>query len=347
MLRQPHVLVITTVEAVLTNAGYSAKSARILAENCAAAQRDGSHSHGLFRIKDYLATIKSGYVNGHPKPKIEDVAPGFVRVNADNGFAQEALAATRELLAYKVAENGIAVLAIRNSHHLGALYLDVEGFAEQGFLALAVVNSIAVVAPPGGRTSVYGTNPLAFAAPRASGPPLVFDQASSMLSHGDIQVAAREGRLLPGGTGIDKSGTPTDSPHAILNGGALSTFGGHKGAAIALMVEVLCAGLVGADFSYEVSWTDNPGASTARTGETIIVIDPRKGAAGLNPLAMRVDELVDALVDAGQARVPGDRRIRSREEAGPDILVDEQQWLALTELRSAQAGGPRRSERRG
>jgi delta1-piperideine-2-carboxylate reductase len=328
--RQPYDLVVATLQSVLEDRGYSARSAQILALNCATAHRDGSESHGLFRLKDYLAVIESGYANGSPQPTIEDAAPGFVRIDADNGFAQIALDVAKDLVVRKATENGIAILAIRNSHHLGALYLDVEQFAEQGFVALAVVNSIAVVAPPGGRRGVYGTNPLAFAAPRAAAPPLVFDQASSTLSHGDVQVAAREGRLLPEGSGIDKDGMSTGDPHAILNGGALSTFGGHKGASIALMVEVLCAALVGADFSYEVN------AETARTGETIIVIDPRKGAEKLSPLASRIDALVDTLAGAGQTRIPGDRRIRARKEAGDFVFVEENQWANLLAL----AGSP-------
>ncbi|KEA03262.1 Ldh family oxidoreductase [Agrobacterium rhizogenes] len=332
MYRQPYETVVETLELILTKHGYSARSAGILALNCATAQQDGSESHGLFRIKDYLAIIKSGYVNGDPNPKVVDVAPGFIRVDADNGFAQIALADAKERLVQKAAENGIAIVAIRNSHHLGALYLDVEDLADRGFVSLAVVNSIAVVAPPGGRAGVYGTNPMAFAAPRAEGPPLVFDQASSTMSHGDVQVAAREGRLLPEASGIDKRGIPTNSPHAILNGGALSTFGGHKGASIALMVEILCAALVGADFSYEVDWSETPGARSARTGETIILIDPRTGADGLPPLAERVGTLIEALSVAGQKRIPGDRRIKARSEANGSVPVDEKQWLALLEL---------------
>ncbi len=230
--------------------GYSETSAAILARNCATAQRDGSVSHGVFRLEHYVSTIKTGYVNGHPRPTVEDAAAGFLRADGDNGFAQIALAASADLLASKARQCGVAVLAIRNSHHLGALYLDIEDFARQGFVALAVVNSVGVVAPPGGHKGVYGTNPMAFAAPRQSGDPLVFDQASAFMALGDIQVAAREGVLLPEGAGIDREGYPTVSPQAILDGGAINTFGGHKGASIALMVELLCAGLVGASFSF-------------------------------------------------------------------------------------------------
>lgn len=320
---------VAVVTAVLTQKGYSSSSAKILSENCVSAQRDGSESHGVFRIKDYLATIASGYVNGNPTPRIEYLTPGLIRVDADNGFAQVALNFCQDDLQRNAETSGIAAVAIRNSHHLGALYLDVERFAENGFLALAVVNSIAVVAPPGGRSGVYGTNPIAFAAPRGNGPPLVFDLATSVMSHGDVQVAARKGIQLPPGTGINKQGSPTSDPSEILDGGALTTFGGYKGASIALMIEVLCAGLVGADFSFEVDWAKTPGARTARTRETVILIDPRVGRGDLPPLGERVDTLISALTEAGQTYIPGDRRIRCRANAAGGVVVTEEQWAAV------------------
>lgn len=335
-VRQPFDLVVELVERGLSNAGYSLEAAGVLARNCVQTQYDGSESHGLFRLRDYVSTLKSGYLNPAPEPKLEDVAPGFLRVDADNGFAQIAIVAAAPLLKEKAEKNGIVILAVRNSHHLGALYHDIEGFAEQGLIAIAVVNSMAVVAPPGGKRGVYGTNPIAFAAPRASGPPLVFDLATSTMAHGDVLMAAREGRLLPDGTGVDSEGDPTSDPHAILNGGALSTFGGHKGAAISLMVEILCAALVGADFSYEVDWTNHPGAITARTGETIIVIDPRKGAAALPSLAARVDALVAELVAAGQARMPGDRRLRARDTGQGFVSMSDEEWQTVKALASME-----------
>lgn len=337
MIQVPTPEALEKVAAVLGAHGYAHPVARVLAANCLAAQRDGSHSHGLFRLKDYLATMADGTVNGHPAPRVEDVAPGFVRVDADNGFAQVALESARRLLTDKVHQNGIAILAIRNSHHLGALYLDVERFADEGFVALAVVNSGLFAAPPGARRAVYGTNPMAFAAPRASGSPVVFDQASSTMAHGDLQIAAQRGARLPESFGIDSRGCPTDDPNAILNGGALSTFGGHKGASIALMVEILCAALVGADFSHQLPAQGLTHARTARTGETIIVIDPRAGASGLPPLRERVDDLVDALTDAGQARIPGDRRVRARRESGDTVNMDESQWARIQELYETSA----------
>jgi delta1-piperideine-2-carboxylate reductase len=322
------VVVATAEKALITN-GYNHRAASLIARNCVTAQRDGSTSHGLFRIRDYVSTIRSGYVNGSASPKVTVAATSLLRVDADNGFSILAQSAARDELIKRVRSNGVAALAIRNSHHLGALYLDVEPFAEEGLIALAVVNSIGVVAPIGGHRGVYGTNPLAFAAPRADRPPLVIDLAASAMAHGDVQVAAKQGEELDEGTGIDSSGKPTRNPSEILNGGALLPFGGHKGAAIALMVEVLCAGFVGASFSHEVNWSKNPGARTARTGQTFIVIDPGAGAEHLPNIGARLNVLAAALHDAGQKHLPGDRRLEARQRLGNSVSVQEDIWQAV------------------
>ncbi len=321
------------LDTILRAHGCSPRNAAVIAANMAAAERDGSRSHGVFRLRDYLSTLESGYVDGLATPIVHDAAAGFIRVDARNGYAQVALADAGDRLADKARSQGIAVLAIRESHHLGALYLDVEGFAEVGLLALSLVNSMAVVAPPGANRAVYGTNPVAFAAPVAGSAPLIFDQASSTMAHGDVRVAAREGRALEPGAGIDRNGEPTADPHEILNGGALLTFGGHKGASIALMVEILCAGLVGSQFSFEVDWSAHPGARSPRTGQTVIVIDPSVGAGHLAPLSRRTGDLVDALGRAGQSRLPGRRRVEARAKALVEgIPIDRMEWSALEAL---------------
>lgn len=319
------------VARVLVANGFSASNAEILARNCVAAERDGSQSHGLFRLAHYVETARSGYVDGAAVPTVHDAAPGFLRADAANGFAQIALEMARGLVIEKARRQGIAILAIRRSHHLGALHLDVEPFAEQGLIALAMLNSIPVVAPPGGNKGVFGTNPMAFAAPREGLAPLVFDQAASTMAFGEIQVAAREGRSLPAGTGVDAAGSPTGEPRKILDGGAINTFGGHKGGSIALMIELLCAALVGADFSFEVEW-GTPGAHTARTGETIIVIDPACGADGTRPFGRRANQLVEALFSAGQKRMPGDRRVEARDRSAGRIAIGDDDWRALEAL---------------
>ena len=304
--------------------GTSPQVAAALAQNCALAQRDGADSHGVFRIPGYLSTLASGWVNGQAVPQVEDVAPGYIAVDAGNGFAQPALDAARSLLLEKVRRNGIALLAIRNSHHFAALWLDVEPFAREGLVALAFVNSMACVVPSGGHSALFGTNPIAFAAPRAGGEPLVFDLATSAIAHGDVQIAARAGETLPEGYGVDRHGQPTCDPAAILDGGALLPFGGYKGSALSMMVELLAAALTGGNFSFDFDWSQHPGAQTPWTGELLIVIDPSKGAGG--NFAQRSETLVQAMRGAGQARQPGDRRYAERalaDQLGVAVSVQE------------------------
>ena len=293
--------------------GTSVEVAGVLAHNVAQAQCDGADSHGVFRMPGYVSTLASGWVDGHAVPVVTDAAPAFVSVDARNGFAQPAHVAARELLLQKARSQGVAVLAIHDSHHFAALWPDVEPYAEQGLVALTFVNSMRCVVPHGGKRPVFGTNPIAFAAPRAEGEPLVFDLATSAMAHGDVQIAAREGRLLPPGHGVDKNGHPTCDPQAMLDGGALLPFGGHKGSALSMMVELMAAALTGGNFSFDFSWEGHPGAQTPRTGQLLIVIDPAKGAGA--GFASRAEDLIRTMRDAGQPRMPGERRYHQRRES--------------------------------
>ncbi len=286
----------------------------MLARNCAAAECDGAESHGLFRMPGYVSTLRSGWVDGRAVPTVDQAGPAFLRVDARNGFAQPALAAAAPLAVERAREAGACVIGLHDSHHFGALWLDVEPFAEQGLVALAVVNSMAVVVPQGGKSPVFGTNPMAFAAPRATGYPLVFDQAASTKAHGDVRIAAQEGQDVPDGVGVDRNGHPTRDPNAILDGGALLPFGGHKGASIAMMIEVLSAALTGGLFSFEVDWSHHPGAQTPRTGECVILIDPAK-TGSLSRFTQRMEDLIAAMRAAGQERLPGERRFANRERS--------------------------------
>ncbi len=313
--------------------GTSTDVADVLAENCASAERDGSHSHGIFRIKGYLSSLAAGWVDGQAVPKVEDVGAGFVRVDAAGGFAQPAMQAARALLIEKARTTGIAILAIRNSHHFSALWPDVEPFAQQGLVALSMVNSMTCVVPHDAQKPLFGTNPIAFAAPRAGGQPIVFDMATSAIAHGDVQIAAREGCLLPPGMGVDGAGQPTQDPKAILDGGALLPFGGYKGSALSMMVELLSAALTGGNFSFEFDLSTTPGAQTPWTGQVIIVIDPDKGRG--QAFAERSEELVRQMHGVGQQRMPGDRRYRQREKSlAEGIVLSAQDLNRLRELAS-------------
>jgi delta1-piperideine-2-carboxylate reductase len=314
----------------------SAENARILAENCVFAERDGAESHGLFRLPGYVASLRSGWVDGFAQAQVE--APegsGIVKVDACNGFAQPALSRASSCAVVRARQHGIGLVAIRDSHHFGALWLDIEPFVRDGFVALAFVNSSARVVPWGGREPVYGTNPMAFGVPRRNAPPMIFDQSSSAMAFGDIKLAALAGRTLSEGVGVDRDGNPTTDAGAVVDGGALLPFGGHKGSSIALMVELLCAALTGGSFAFEVDHSGYPGAQTPRTGETVILIDPTSTTH--RDFIARAEELFARVRLAGQDRLPADRRYARRRAA-------EQQGIevsdATIEMMSKLADGP-------
>lgn len=312
-VRIPEDELVELLRRVLRRAGASEHVADTIARNCAACERDGSTSHGIFRMAGYVASIRTGWVDATATPIVEDCGPAMVRVDAANGFAQVALEAARSLTLAKAAETGIAVLSIRGSHHLSALWPDVEPFARAGFIALSVVNSFACVVPYGGRRAVLGTNPIAYAIPRDEPGPIVVDLATSAIPNGDVQMAAIAGDELPEGVALDGQGRPTRDPRLVLSEGALLPFGGHKGGALSILVEVLAAGLAGGAFSYEVDWTGYPGAQTPRTAQTMIVIDPQRGHPG--SFGGRVSDLVHQLDAAGMTQMPGERRYLARAAA--------------------------------
>ncbi|MEI9402544.1 Ldh family oxidoreductase [Mesorhizobium argentiipisi] len=326
----PFVVLEDLLQRIFSRHGVSDDNAKILATNCASCERDGSLSHGIFRIAGYLSSLASGWVDGRAVPRLEDRGPSVIRVDAMNGFAQPALAAAVPAILDRVSATGVALVAIRRSHHFSALWPDLEPFALRDLVAIAMVTGFRCVAPPGGTKPVFGTNPLAFAAPVAGTHPLMFDFATSAMSNGDLRLAARAKAKVPLGTGIDSHGDRTDKPEAILDGGALLPFGGHKGAALSLMVEIMASALTGGLFSHEVDFSGYPGAETPNTGQVLLVIDPER--AGNSDFAGRVLTLLDTVRASGAARLPSDRRYRQRAEANKDgipIATDKLRQLIV------------------
>src|SRR6516165_6259255 len=173
--------------------GVSGENAGPVPETVVAAERDGTVSHGLLRLPGYVSTLKSGWVDGRAVPVVTDAAPGLVATEAANGFAQPALRASAPLLREKARRQGIAAVAIRNSHHFAAVWPDIEPLASEGFIALAMVNGRQRMVVWGGKRKLLGTSPMAFACPRPGTLPLVWDQASSVMAQIEILAGALTG----------------------------------------------------------------------------------------------------------------------------------------------------------
>jgi LDH2 family malate/lactate/ureidoglycolate dehydrogenase len=318
---------------ILRNHGVSAEQTRAVADTVTNAERDECKSHGLFRIPGYLKSVKSGKVDGQAVPAINDIRPGVVHVDAKMGFAPLALEVGAVPLAKKARALGVAALAITDCHHFAALWPETERLAEQGLVAFAFTGSNSFVAPAGGTKPLFGTNPMAFAWPRENAHPVVFDQASSASARGEIQLHLRDGHAIPDGWAIDAEGQPTNDAAAALKGAQLP-FGGYKGGAIALMVELLAGALIGDLLSFETSAQDNGDGGPPTGGEFMIAIDPtatRVGASG--SAAAHAESLFARILEQDGTRLPSDRRYSARERTATGgvtvakVLHDELQTL--------------------
>lgn len=307
-LAEVHALVIET----LMRCGCDEQNASAVARVITAAERDGCHSHGLMRLAGYAATLKSGKVNGKARPSVEQIAPAVVRIDGDGGFAPMALEVGRQPLIDCARKTGIAAMALVDIYHFAALWTEIEPLAEAGLCALACTSYKPAVIPAGGKTALYGTNPIAFGWPRKSGPPMVFDQATSVVARGEVMLAAREGHTMPEGVGVDADGNPTTDPNAILEGSLLA-FGGHKGSSLAMMVELLAGGLIGESFSFEAAQRDNNDGGPPQGGEFILAMDPDL-FGNRDGWLDHCETLFSQITAQDGVRLPGDRRRACREK---------------------------------
>ena len=296
----------------LQGQGFSEDQANAIADTITAAERDGCTSHGLFRVPFYVNALGNPGTDAKAVPVLSHPAPALVRVDAATGFCPLALKVGLPALTEKAHEQGIAALAINNAYNIAALWPEVEHLAENGLVAMAFTAANAFVAPAGGTKPIYGTNPMAFAWPRGDQPPLVFDQASSVSARGEIQLHLRDGKPIPEGWAIDANGQPTTDPEAALAGAQLP-FGGHKGASIALMVELLAGALIGDLFSFESTERDVQKTGAPFGGEFLLAIDPAKfGNGNLESRQAHAEQLFAAILEQPGTRLPGDRRRKAR-----------------------------------
>ncbi len=298
--------------------GCNDDNASAVARNMRAAERDGCKSHGLFRVPGYVKSLKAGKINGNALPKLVQSSPCVIHVDGDLSVAPLSLEMGRGPLIKAARAQGMAALAIRRTHHYAALWPETEALAQHGLVAMAFVNSPPYMAPAGGKKPFFGTNPMSFAYPRPNGGAMVWDQASAAMARGEIQIAKRDGHALPEGAGIDADGNPTTDPAAILEGAQLP-FGGYKGGAIALMVDLMCGPLIGEVSSQEAGEADNGDGGPATGGELILALDPVK-LGGEDAIA-RGDSLLQRLSGMDGVRLPGDRRYVAREKT-PDSGIE-------------------------
>jgi (2R)-3-sulfolactate dehydrogenase (NADP+) len=281
------------------------------------AEADGLKGHGLSRVPMYARQANVGKVDGHATPKLTRKKPALIAVDAANGFAYPAIELAETTLPGIARSEGLAAAAIHRSHHCGAAGHPVERLAEAGLVALMFVNTPSAMAPWGGSKAVLGTNPVAFACPLSGRPPLVIDLSLSKVARGNIMTAKQRGEKIPEGWALDTHGKPTTHPDAAL-AGTMMPMGDAKGTALALMVELLAAGLTGANFAADASsFLDDKGPPPG-TGQLIVVFDP---AAFGGDAVTRFGALAQSIEEQQGARLPGTRRLVARKKAQTEGLT--------------------------
>jgi (2R)-3-sulfolactate dehydrogenase (NADP+) len=305
------------VTAALMRARTHESNARSVGRALVAAEADGLKGHGLSRVPMYAAQAKAGKVDGFAAPALTRKKPALIAVDAANGFAYPAIELAEAALPGIARSEGVAAAAIHRSHHCGAAGRPVERLADAGMVALMFVNTPSGIAPWGGSKAVLGTNPVAFACPLPGRSPLVIDLSLSKVARGNIMTAKQRGEKIPEGWALDRHGQPTTDPDAAL-AGTMIPAGDAKGATLALMVELLAAGLTGANFAAEASSFLDAKGPPPGTGQLVVVFDPQ--AFGGNAVS-RFGVLAQSIEEQQGARLPGARRLKLRERAKAEGLT--------------------------
>ncbi len=317
---------VQRVAAIFVGEGCSSENAHSVARALVAAEADGLKGHGLSRIPTYLQMVRSGKIDGAAQPSATRPRPGVLAIDAAHGFAYPALDLAVAELPPLAAAQGIAAASIRRSSHCGETGLPCEALARQGMVALLFANTPGAMAPWGGRQPVFGTNPIAFAAPLQGREPVVVDLALSKVARGPVVAAKQRGETIPEGWALDAEGNATTDPGKAL-AGSMIPLGDAKGAALALMVEVLAACLTGANLAFEASsFLDGEGPPPA-TGQLLLALDP--SAFGHAQFGERIATLAAAIEQQPGARLPGARRLANRARAAREGIVIPPELEAL------------------
>ena len=259
----------------LTRNRTNVDNARSVARALIGAEADGLKGHGLSRVPMYAAQAKVRKIDGLALPLVARPRPGLIAVDAGYGFAFPALEAAEDALRDAVKTQGVAAAAITRSSHAAPRASRSSGWRRPGLVALMFVNTPAAMAPWGGSKPVFGTNPVAFACPLPGRSPLVIDLSLSKVARGNVMAAKQRGERLPPGWALDEKGQPTSDPDAALRGTMLPA-GDAKGIALALMVELMAAGMIGANYAAEASSYLDADGPPSGTGQLIIAFDPAR-----------------------------------------------------------------------
>ena len=307
----------STTKSALERHGAQPWIAAEVAKAVRKAESVGNRICGLYYLESYCLQLKTGRVDGNAEPVISRPRPGTVVVDAKFGFAQAAFTRALPVAIAAARENGVASLAVGHAHTCTSLGYFTEQIAREGLIGFGLTNASPIVAPPGGKTRVIGTNPIAFSVPDgAGGIAMQFDQSTTTVALGKITMAKAAGESIPEGWALDANGNPTTDPAAAI-GGSLVSMGDYKGWGFGLMAELLAAGMTGGVVSRDVKPLKAPEGPPHDLGQYYMLMDP-----GTSPdFFERLKQVAEGVALDEGARMPGQGKV------GADpVQIDDTVW---------------------
>lgn len=317
------------VKEILKKLGASEEDQKLVAEATVDADLKGFTSHGLGRFPQYLISIKSGTINLEDNITIEKETPAMALIDGNSGFGQAVSYKAMQIAIKKAKEVGIGCVGVHNTNHFGVTGFYSDLALRENCIGLVIANTDPAIAPLGGSKALIGTNPIALGIPSDSY--ITVDMATSVTARGKIIESKRKGIELPDGWALDKDGKPTNDPTEALEGSILP-FGGFKGYALSLLIEILTGPLVQAEYGLGVTGTASPEKDCTK-GDLYIVIDPSK-FGDFDEFKANTEDFISQVRATGEnVAVPGDlevKRIADSEANG--IIIDEKLYEQLERI---------------
>ncbi len=318
-------------KAIFEATGASSEIAAAVTNSLVENNLMGHDSHGVIRIPDYARRVKSGDIVPDAQPKTVRETPTTAVVDGGWNFGQIVARYAMQVAIDKAKESYMGGVGVINCNHIGRLGEYAAMAAEQDFIGLVTVNALPLGAPFGGKARVLGTNPLSFAVPAGNQPMLLVDFATTVVAEGKVRVARDKHEQLPPGYIIDKDGNPTTDPNDLYAGGMLQFFGGHKGYALAILVEVLSGALAGG-YTYE------EGNLGKGNGVFMLAVNPEgfDSAAAVQERIERLFGRIKAVPPAPgfkEVLIPGEPEMNNKKaRLAEGIYVPADTWEALKKV---------------
>lgn len=322
---------------VYTDVGMNAQDADESARAMVWTDLRGQHSHGVNYLPRYVASLRGGGIRPDAVPRVVTESAATALLDGDGGLGALVTFRACDIAAEKARKAGCAMVLVRNSNHFGAASAYTLRLAEMGLIGIVAANSAPGITAPGARTRMIGTQPFSFAAPDPDGEgPVMLDMAMSLVAGTKVRQAMNRGESIPEGWIVDTQGRPSTNPKDFADGGSLLAIGGHKGFALAILIEMLTGVLADAGITHGVLSHDlvNP----SNTGHWVMAI----GIEAFMPRERFLERLADLRAEvhgaptadgASAPILPGEPEVaHERDSWKHGLELDPLTWDALSAL---------------